>query len=121
MDDELDLLLGTVIDDLTKLMLVLDLHRVPGSARSPAEIAVGARVPPEQAATALAHLAAAGLIERFRLGTGRLTMYGPSEDEHIQAILGLLHDRYHSGPEARAHVVRRVLKLGARPGEDPQE
>jgi hypothetical protein len=120
-DDELDLLLGTAIDDLTKLVLVLELHSLPGSARSPAEIAAKVHQPEEMVTRALSALAAAGLVEQFRLGTGRLSMYGPSDDEHIRSLLGLLTARYHAGPQSRGQVVRRVLRVTAEQREDAQE
>lgn len=120
MDDELDLLLGTIIDDLTKLVLVLDLHRSPGSARSPAEIAAKVRRPADAVARALSELAAAGLAEQFRLGTGRLSMYGPSDDEHVRALLDLLHARCHAGPQSRGRVVRRILRVGMEQGGSVQ-
>jgi DNA-binding transcriptional ArsR family regulator len=94
---------------------------MPGSARSPVEIAAKVRKPEESVLRALSELAAAGLVEQFRLGTGRLSMYGPSDDEHIRALLDLLHARYHGDPESRGQVVRRILRVGARQGEDAQE
>jgi DNA-binding transcriptional ArsR family regulator len=120
-DDELDLLLGTAIDDLTKLVLVLDLHGSPGSARSPGEIAARVRQPEEVVTRALTALAAAGLVEQFRLGTGRLSMYGPSDDEHVRSLLDLLQARYHAGPQSRGQVVRQVLRMAAAQREEAQE
>ena len=121
MDSELDLLLGTVVDSLTKLTLVLTLHEMAGGAESPEEIATKVRESPEAVVRALSELADAGLVERFRLGTGRLTMYGPTEDEHVRALLDLLRARYHGGPRSRGRMVRRILRVGAEPSEGAQE
>ena len=109
MDNELDLLLGTVINDLMKLNLALYLYEEITGAHSPEEIAAQMRRSPETVARALAELAEAGIVERFALGTGRFVMYGPPEDKHIKDLLDLLQRQYRS-EETRAEVVRKVLR-----------
>ena len=110
METELDLLLGTVIDNLPKLEALLYLHSHPGGAQSADDIAAALHRPAPQVKSALEDLSRAELIERFSFGTGRHAVYGTTEDPHIQALLRLLHDRCQRDPEARSRVVRQVLQ-----------
>ena len=109
MDSELDLLLGTAIDSLVKLELLLYMHARPGILQSADDIAVRLRRPVPEVGCALDDLAAGGLVDRFAIGTGRYVMYGPTEDDHVQRIIGLLHARYHRDPQTRADLVRGAL------------
>jgi DNA-binding MarR family transcriptional regulator len=111
-DNELDLLLGTAIDSLLKLDIVLYLLARPGLVQSAEEIAAKLRRPPHQAGAALDQLAQAGLVDRFALGTGRHVVYGPTEDEHVREIIGLLQARYRD-PETRALIVRAAIQRDA--------
>lgn len=106
LQSELDLLLRTAIDSLAKLELLLYLHARPATAERPSEIGARLRRPAAEVESALKELAEAGLIERFALGTGRLAIYGPTEDAHVQELLSLLHEQYHGDPQARARIVR---------------
>lgn len=114
MESELDLLLGTAVDSLTKLSVLIHLQEHPGLAQSPDRIAAAVDRPPEVVAAALAELAEGKLVERFPVGSGRVVMYGSSDDKHVQGILELLCRRYNQGGETRAQLVRRVLRLVAR-------
>jgi DNA-binding MarR family transcriptional regulator len=104
-DNELDLLLGTAIDSLLKLDVLLYLQSRPGSVQSSQDIAAQVRRPPYQVSASLDELSQAGLVDRFALGTGRHVLYGPTEDEHVQEIIDLLHERYRD-PETRPRIVR---------------
>jgi len=108
-DDELDLLLGTAIDSLTKIDLLLHLHSRPGAVRSAEDIAAQLRRPERQVSSALDELSRAGLADRFPLGTGRHVVYGATEDEHVQEIISLLHQRYRD-PESRVALIRAATK-----------
>jgi len=112
MQSELDLLLGTAIDSLAKLEVLLYLHARPGVAQGPKEISGRLRRPRAEIDPALRELAEAGLIERFVLGTGRHVMYGPMEDAHVEEILSLLHKQYHRDSRARGRIVRAVVSRG---------
>jgi len=118
METELDLLLGTVIDNLPKLEALLYLHSHPGGAQSADDIAAALHRPVPQVKSALEDLSRAEMIERFSFGTGRHAVYGTTEDPHVQALLGLLHDRSHRDPEARSRIVRQVLQ--PRQSPEPQ-
>jgi len=118
MESELDLLLGTAIDSLVKLEILLDLHARPGSAQTPDQIGSRLRRPREEVARALEQLSEAGLIDRFALGTGKHVIYGPAEDPHVGQLLELLHERYHGDPEARTRIVRRTAE--GRANLDPE-
>jgi hypothetical protein len=108
-DTELDLLLGTAIDSLLKLNLLLDLYARPEAVEAPAALATRLNRPLPQTARALEQLAQAGLIEKFSLGTGRLVLFGAAEEEHIRQLMEALRLR-HSGPaEGRVRLVRRIL------------
>ena len=109
MENELDLLLRTVIDSLVKLEALLYLHTRSGAVHTAEELAGTLRRPLDATADALAELAEVGLIERFPLGTGRHVIYGPMEDAHVQDILTRLHALYHKDPVSRAELVRRVM------------
>jgi hypothetical protein len=109
METELDLLLRTVIDSLPKLEALLYLHSRPGGAQSADEIGAALHRPVPEVKSALEELSRAELIERFSLGTGKHAVYGTTEDPHVQALLDLLHDRYHEDPETRSRIVRQVL------------
>jgi hypothetical protein len=111
MESELDLLLGTAIDSLLKLDILLYLHQRPGSVRSSAEIGVAVRQPEAQVAAALDALARTDLVDRFPIGRGRNVIYGCPEDPHIHELLRLLHQRYHRDPQSRAQLVRAALRL----------
>jgi len=73
-DNELDLLLGTAIDSLLKLDVLLYLQSRPGSVQSSQDIAAQVRRPPYQVSASLDELSQAGLVDRFALGTGRRRM-----------------------------------------------
>lgn len=118
MDTELDLLLGTVIDNLPKLEALLYLHSHPGGAQSADDIAAALHRPAPQVKSALEDLSRAELVERFSFGTGKHAVYGTTEDAHVQALLGLLHDRCHRDPESRSRIVRQVLQ--PRQSPEPQ-
>ncbi len=118
METELDLLLGTVIDSLPKLEVLLYLHSHPGGAQTADVIATALHRPTPQVKSALEDLSRAELIERFSLGTGKHAVYGTSEDPHVQALLEFLHGRYHGDPETRSRIVRHVLQ--PRPSPEPQ-
>lgn len=109
MRSELDILLGTAIDSLVKLEVVIYLHNRPGTVHSADQIAAKLRRPREAVRAALEPLSADGLIERFPLGTGRHVLYGPSEDAHVQELLDLLHREYDAGGDSRARLVQQVL------------
>ena len=109
MDTELDLVLHTAIDSLVKLELLLYFHSRPGSIQSPAHISERLRRPAHEVARALEQLAQLDLVARFPLGTGRHVMYGPSDDPHVHALLGLLHERYTRDPSSRAQIVQQAL------------
>lgn len=113
MEAELDLLLGTVIDSLMKVRLLLDLYHRPEAIESASVIAqrVGSQEP--QVRVALEQLTEAGLVERFALGTGRLVVYGTSEDEHVREIMVHLRQRHTGAEEVRGRMVRQVLRTGA--------
>jgi DNA-binding Lrp family transcriptional regulator len=113
MDSELDLLLGTAIDNLLKLEILLFLHARPGSVLRPEEIAQRVRRSEPEVAQALNGLAEAGLIERFTLGTGRHAVYGPSEDDHVRRIIEVLHERFNRDPETRGRLVRSALRVSS--------
>lgn len=112
MDDELDLLLGTAIDSLVKVDVLLYLHSRPSAVRSAQDIAAQLRRPERQVGSALDELSQAGLADRFPLGSGRYVVYGATEDEHVREIIALLHQRYRD-PETRVRVVRAATKGGA--------
>ncbi len=109
MDSEVDLLVGSAIDSLVKLEILLFFHARPGSVEKPADIAQRLRRREDEVAGALELLSEAGLIERFSLGSGRHVVYGPSDDRHVQEVIGALHERYHRDPGTRANLVRRAL------------
>ena len=111
MDHELDLLLGTVMDSLAKLNVLVYLQARPRMAESPEVVAAAVQRPPEMIARALSELAEARLIESFPVGTGRIVLYGASDDAHVRELLDLLRARYDQGGENWAHLVRRALRL----------
>ena len=110
MQSELDLLLGTAIDSLVKLEALLYLYQRHGAVHTPDEISARLRCPAHEVSRALEELFQAGLIDRFSLGSGKHAVYGPTEDTHVQALLALLHERYHRGPEARTDIVQKILR-----------
>ncbi len=114
MQSEIELLLEREIDSLAKLELLLYLHERPGLVQTADELAARLRRDVAEVARALEGLASAGLIDRFALGSGRHVIYGPSEDAHVQELLGLLHEEYHRGHEARARLVEDALRKGER-------
>ncbi len=105
MDNELDLLLGTAIDSLLKLDVLLYLHSRPGSIQRACDIATTLQRPPHQISASLDELSQSGLVDRFALGTGRHIVYGPTEDEHVREVIGLLQKRYRD-PETRPEIIR---------------
>jgi len=111
MDSELELLLGSAIDSLLKLELLLYLHSRPGPVQQPEAVATQLRRTEPEVTPALEGLAEAGLIDRFAFGTGRHVVYGPAEDEHVQNLIALINERYNGEPAARADLVRRVVGL----------
>ncbi len=112
MDNELDLLLGTAIDSLLKLDVLLYLHSRPRSVHRAQDIAAYLQRPPHQVTPSLDELSQAGLIERFALGTGRHVVYGPTEDEHVREIVDLLQRRYRD-PETRPGIVHGATSASA--------
>ncbi len=120
MDEELDLLLGTAINSLAKLEILLYLHQRPGAVTTSEKLAPVLRRPEEEIAAALEELSSLGLVDRFRVGTGRRVMYGTPEDEQSRRMLALLHEHYHRDPETRSALVRRILGQGEQTdGEHP--
>ncbi len=117
MDTELNILLGRAIDSLVKLEILLYLHGRKGGAQTTEELGASLRRPLPEVASALDQLARAGLIERFPIGRGRHSVYGTTEDAHVEALLELLSRRYHQGPDARSQLVRQVLRADR--DEDP--
>lgn len=113
MDSELDLLLGTAIDSLVKLDILLYLHARPGAVQKPNDIAERLGRSQDEIARALDGLSQAHLVDRFSLGTGRHVVYGEAEEAHVRHLIGILHDRYCSGGESRAQVVRAATRQGA--------
>jgi len=116
LQSELDLLLGTAINSLAKLEALLYLYARPGAVQSAADIAAALRRPTEGLAPELDALAEAGLLDRFPLGTGRHVVYGAAEDEHVQALMSLLHERHGRSPAA---LIRQAAagERGASTGE----
>lgn len=116
LQSELDLLLGAAINSLAKLEALLYLHARPGAVHSAADIAAALRRPTESLAPELDALAEAGLLDRFPLGTGRHVVYGAAEDEHVQALMSLLHERHRCSPAA---LIRQAAagERGASRGE----
>lgn len=122
MESELDLLLGTAIDSLLKMDILLYLHQRPGSVRSSAEVAVALHQPENHVAAALEALTKTDLVERFPIGRGRNVIYGCPDDTHVHELLRLLYRRYHRDPESRADLVRAALRLqGPRPSRPTAE
>src|SRR5574340_501821 len=111
MESELDLLLGTAIDSLPKLEILVGFIRSPEGVRSAEEMATYLRRPRGEVAQALAELAQAGLVDRFALGTGKHVLYGPRSERHVRELLGLLFTRYQD-PAGRAQVLRDALARG---------
>ena len=109
MQSEIDLLLGTEIDSLVKLEILLYLHQRPGTVGSPQQVASQIRRDVAEVAAALEQLSQSELVERFAFGSGRHIVYGPSEDAHVQELLGFLHEQYHAQPEARSRIIQRTL------------
>jgi hypothetical protein len=110
-DSELELLLGSAIDSLLKLELLLYLHARPGIVEQPEAIAKQLRRLEPEVVPALEGLSEAGLIDRFAFGTGRHVVYGPAEDEHVHNLVALIDDCYHGEPGVRADLVRRIVGL----------
>jgi len=113
MDNEVDILLGSAIDSLVKLDILLYLHARPGAVQKPNDIAERLGRSQDEITRALDGLARTDLVDRFSLGTGRHVVYGEAEDAHVRHLIGILHDRYHSGGESRAQVVRAATRQGA--------
>jgi predicted transcriptional regulator len=113
MDNELDLLLGTAIDSLVKLEIILLFHARPGTVSRPEDMAGRFRRPQAEVVLALDQLAEAGLIERFVLGSGRHAVYGPSDDDRVGAVIEVLNERYNRNSDTRAEVVRSALRVSA--------
>ena len=113
MDNELDILLGSAIDSLVKLDILLYLHARPGAVQKPNDIAERLGRSEDEIARALDGLSQAHLVDRFSLGTGRHVVYGEAEEAHVRHLIGMLHDRYHRDRESRAQVVRAAALQGA--------
>jgi len=113
MDNELDILLGTAIDSLVKLDILLYLHARPGAVQKPNDIAERLGRSEDEIARALDGLSQAHLVDRFSLGTGRHVVYGEAEEAYVRHLIGILHDRYRGGGESRAQVVRAATRQGA--------
>jgi len=113
MDNELDILLGSAIDSLVKLDILLYLHARPGAVQKPNDIAQRLRRSEDEVVRALESLAQAHLVDRFSLGTGRHVVYGEAEDAHVRDLIGIIHDRYHRDRESRAQVVRAATRQSA--------
>jgi hypothetical protein len=109
MESELDLLLGTVVDTLCKLEVLLYFHHRAGAVGSAEHVGTALGRPVAETAAALAALAKAGLIERFALGTGRHVIYGATEDTRVKDLVALLYQRYHQGGESRSQLLRQIL------------
>ncbi len=108
MDYELDLLLGTALDSLTKLAILLHLHQQGAAVFSPEALATAMNRRPEGVQEALEQLAEAGMVTRFAVATGRHAMYGAREDERLQALIGRLQACHDEKSEGWAAVVRKV-------------
>ena len=122
MDNELDLLLGTAIDSLVKLDILLYLHARPGVVQKPNDIAERLHRSQDEVTRALDGLSQAHLVDRFPLGPGRHVVYKEAEEAHVRHLIGILHDRYHSGGESRAQVVRAAtLHDAADPSPRPAD
>jgi len=119
MDTELDLLLGTAIDSLVKLEVLLYFHQRPGLLQTPADISARLRRALAEVASALQELARNELIARFSLGTGRHVMYGSSEDPHVQALLDFLSQQYHRDPATRARIIQEIIQ--SKESHDPTD
>ncbi len=110
MDHELDLLLGTVIDSLAKLMILFHLLDRDAAVLTPEAIATGVGRQPEPVARALAELAEAGLVKQFQVGRGRNVLYRGGEDAHVRSLVAQLRTRWEESAESRAEVMRKVLR-----------
>jgi hypothetical protein len=112
MESELDLLLGTVVDSLCKLELLLYFHHRAGAVGGAEQVGTALGRPVTETAAALAALATAGLVDRFALGTGRHVIYGATEDARVKDLVALLYRRYHQGGESRLQLLRQILRAG---------
>ena len=110
MDNELELLLGTAIDSLLKLDILLHLHARPGAVLKSSDIAKRLDRSEDEIARALDDLSQAHLVDRFSLGSGRHVVYGEAEDAHVRHLIGILCDRYRNGGESRAQIVRAATR-----------
>ncbi len=119
MDNELDLLLGTLIDSLAKVMILFHLQDGAAAVLSPEAVAQAIGRRPEPVARALTELAEGGLVQRFAVGTGRIVRYSASEDRHVQSLLKLLRTRWEESTEGRAEVMRKVLRTPPVEDEPP--
>ena len=108
MDYELNLLLGTALDSLTKVAVLLRLNRQTEAVFSPEALAVAMHRKPEEVQLALEQLAEAGLVKRFAVATGRYALYSAREDERLRALIGRLQTCHDERGESWAAVVRRV-------------
>ncbi len=108
MENELDLLLGTAIDSLPKLEILVSFIRDPEGVRSAGEIGTQLRRPVGEVTAALEDLSQAGLVDRFPLGTGKHVLYGPRNEKHVRELLGILLERYQD-PAGRARILRETL------------
>ena len=109
MDEELDLLLGTAVNSLAKLEILLYLHQRPGAVTTGEKLAAELQRPRSLIETALEELASLDLVDRFPVGSGRHVMYGTPDDEHSRRLLEALYRRYHRDAESRSALVRRIL------------
>ena len=118
MDQELDLLLGTTINSLTKLEILLYLRQRPGAVVTGDKLAAALRRPEEVVASAVEDLASLKLVDRFALGTGRHVMYGAPEEEHSRRVLELLHEHYHRDAGSRSALIQRITQPVPEPGPE---
>ena len=120
MESELDLLLGTAIDSLIKLEILLYFGARPGIVRRPQEVSTELRRTVPEVQGGLEELAQAGLVDRFSIGTGRYVLYGPAEDEHVHGLISLLCERYNRDAQSRSQLVRSAVGQGSDPPPPPQ-
>ncbi len=117
MDNELDLLLGTAIDSLVKLDILLFFHARPNAVSRPEEVARKVGRSETEVSQALDNLSEAGLVERFVLGSGRHAVYGPSDEDRVRGIVEAIKERYDRDPNSRSGLVRDILRISS---EEPR-
>jgi len=119
MESELELLLGTAIDSLVKVEILLYIQERPEALLTAKDISSRLRRLAREVDRALVELSDVGLIERFALGSGRHVVYGLTEDEHIRGLLNALGERYRSDSESRSRLIQAALgQVGDRSERD---